>query len=464
MIRHMLVWAFFLIFLFPAGSIGRTIPRWTGDFDQLVDHRVIRALVPYSKTFYFLDKGRPRGLTYESLTAFEKMINTRLKSRHLKIHLVIIPTPRKELISSLVEGKGDIAAGNLTMTEERLKKVYFSHPFFTQATEILVSGPKSPKMTDIQDLAGQTIHVRFSSSYYASLVKLNTQFRLQKKKAIQIIRVDDFLEDEDLLEMLNAGMIFHLVMDSHKAKFWAKIFDHIVLHPKIVLRTKGQIAWAVRKGSPKLMEQINAFVETNKKGSLQGNILFERYLKNTRFVKPADQHRTNFEKTAQIFKKYGDQYQFDWLLLKALAFQESGINQNKKSHQGAVGIMQVMPSTAKDPNVNIGDIHLLDNNIHAGTKYLRFLKDRYFSDAQIDDRNQTLLALAAYNAGPRQVARLRKKAKELNLNPNIWFKNVEVAAAMQIGRETVQYVNNIFKYYIGYSRIHTIQDQKKEER
>jgi membrane-bound lytic murein transglycosylase MltF len=252
-----------------------------------------------------------------------------------------------------------------------------------------------------------------------------------------------------------------VVVDNHKAEFWGKIFKKIQLHPDIVFRSKGKIGWAIRKKSPQLMGRINSFVKTSRKGTLLGNIMFERYLENTRYVKNPDSGKENYDEITRIFKKYADQYRFDWLLLKALAFQESGINQKQTSPRGAIGVMQMLPSTAKDPNVNTPDIHILDNNIHAGTKYLRFIEDRYFSKESIDDTNKTLLALAAYNAGPRQVATLRKETVAMDLNPNVWFGNVEVSAARRIGRETVQYVNNIFKYYVAYSRIYEIEDKKK---
>ncbi len=459
MIKRLLAFVILILIFNGSGGSAQTVEKWTGDFDQLIEYRVIRALVPYSKTYYFLDKAQPKGLTYEKLVAFEKMINKDLKKRHLQVHVVVIPTPRNELIPALVKGLGDIAAGNLTITEKRLKKIDFSDPFLTRVSEILVTGPKSPAIKTLKDLAGQKIHVRQSSSYYDSLLKLNQKFRSQGRKKIRLIKVDDFLEDEDLLEMVNAGMIPMVVVDNHKAEFWGKIFGKIRLHPDIIFRSKGEIGWAIRKKSPQLMGRINQFVKTSRKGTLLGNIMFERYLENTQYVK--DPGKDSFEKTTRIFKKYAERYDFDWLLLKAVAFQESGINQKKRSPRGAVGVMQMLPSTAKDPNVNIPDIHLLDNNIHAGTKYLRFIEDRYFTKDGINDRNKTLLALAAYNAGPRQVASLRKDAIARNLNPNIWFGNVEVAAARRIGRETVQYVNNIFKYYIAYSRIYEIQDKKK---
>jgi membrane-bound lytic murein transglycosylase MltF len=140
-------------------------------------------------------------------------------------------------------------------------------------------------------------------------------------------------------------------------------------------------------------------------------------------------------------------------MVAAQGYQESRLDQSVVSKSGAIGVMQLLPSTANDKNVGIPDIHLIDKNIHAGTKYLRFLVDRYFSGGELDELNRHLFGFAAYNAGPARVAKLRAEAKESGLDPNVWFDNVEVIASKRIGRETVQYVSNIYKYYIAYRLI-----------
>ena len=429
--------------------------KWTGDLDEMAERRLIRALVPYSKTFYFLDGADQRGLTYELLREFEKHINKKLRKRTLKIHLVVIPTKRDRLLPALVEGVGDIAAGNLTITPERQKLVDFSAPQLTGVEEIIVTGPETPPIQGIDDLAGREIHVRASSSYYESLQHLNAQFKKQGKKPMKLVLADEYLEDEDLLEMMNARLIPMIVIDSHKGKFWSQIFKDLTLHPDIKLRTNGQIAWAIRKNSPKLKQTINGFMKTHRKGTLVGNILFKRYLENTKWVRNSlnDADLKRFREAIEFFQKYSNQYGFDWLMIAALAYQESGIDQSKRSPAGAIGVMQLLPSTAADPNVNIPDIREMENNIHAGVKYLRFMRDRYFQNERMDDLNKMLFSFASYNAGPAKVSQLRSYARKKGLDPNIWFRNVEIIAAKRIGRETVQYVSNIYKYYVAYRLI-----------
>jgi membrane-bound lytic murein transglycosylase MltF len=418
----------------------------------MAERNLIRALVPYSKTFYFLDRADQRGLTYDALREFEKYINKELNRKTLKVRLVVIPTRRDRLIPALAEGLGDIAAGNLTITTERRKLVDFSAPGHTGVDEIIVTGSKSAPIKSIDDLAGKKIHVRRSSSYYESLMTLNQTFKEAGKKPIQLVLVDEYLEDEDLLEMMNVGLTPMIVIDSHKGEFWAQIFENLKLHPGLKVRTGGKIAWAIRKESPKLKDMINGFMKEHKKGTLLGNILFKRYLKDTKWVRNSlnEKELSRFKQALEFFQKYSQKYDFDWLMIAALAYQESRIDQGKRSAAGAIGVMQLLPSTARDKNVDIPEVEKMEPNIHAGVKYLRFIRDRYFEAEPMDELNKMLFSFASYNAGPAKVAKLRMRAGKADLDPNVWFRNVEIVAAKQIGRETVQYVGNIYKYYTAY--------------
>ncbi len=429
--------------------------QWTGDFPAMADRNIIRALVPYSKTYYFLDGIDQRGFAYEMLKAFEEYINAAENRDVIKIRVMVIPTRRNRLIPDLVDGRGDIAAGNLTITPERLKHVDFSNPGLSNVMEILVTGPGVPIPEAIEDLSGQPVYVRASSSYYESLMQTNRRFKKEKIKPIRIQALDELLEDEDVLEMMNAGIIPRTVIDNHKAGCWSDIFSDLTFCHHIRLRENGEVAWAIRKNSPTLKQKINAFAKTHKRGTLMGNILFNRYLGSCCWMSnPMEKDAFDrFENSVSLFKKYGRKYDFDWVMLAALAYQESRINQDRMNPSGAVGVMQVLPSTAADPNVGITDIHTLEGNIHAGVKYLAFLKNRYFAGQPMDRLNKMFFTLASYNAGPAKIARMRQKTAEMNLNPNRWFENVEMAVAREIGRETVQYVSNIYKYYIAYRMI-----------
>jgi membrane-bound lytic murein transglycosylase MltF len=147
-----------------------------------------------------------------------------------------------------------------------------------------------------------------------------------------------------------------------------------------------------------------------------------------------------------LFHKYGEKYSLDYLLMLAQGYQESQLNQNARSQVGAIGVMQVMPATGQE--LKVGDITQLEPNVHAGVKYIRFMIDKYYANEPMDRLNKGLFAFAAYNAGPGRINQLRQRAAKRGLDPNKWFNNVEVLAAESIGRETVQYVANIYKYYL----------------
>jgi membrane-bound lytic murein transglycosylase MltF len=250
---------------------------------------------------------------------------------------------------------------------------------------------------------------------------------------------------------VNGGRLV-VIVDDHKARFWGEIFDKITLHADIAVHEGGDIAWAFRKNSPKLAAVVNEFVKGHKKGTLLGNMLFKRYLKENKWARNAlsPAELAKFQAVVDMFKQYADRYDFDYLMTGALAYQESQLDNSKRSKVGAVGIMQILPTTAADKNIGIPDVAKLENNIHAGHKYLRFLQDRYFDDPAITTLDRYLFTFAAYNAGPARMSSLRREAGKRGLDPNVWFQNVEVIAAEKIGRETVQYVSNIYKYYISY--------------
>lgn len=439
--------------------------KWVGDLDGMVRDRVIRVLVVYNKTQYFLNGGQQHGITYDLMTEFEKYINNKTDSGQIPVRLVFIPVTRDRLLPSLVEGLGDVASANLTITPERSRTVDFSNPLLDDVKELLVTGPTAEAVDTLAHLSGKLIYVRPSSSYFGSLQRLNKQFEDQGIDPVEIVEADENLEDSDLIEMVNAGILGMIIVDSHKAHFWKDIFTDIEVHDDIAVNAGGKIGWAFRKDSPKLKKMVNAFVETSRKGTLLGNMLYKRYLKENKWVRNSltEKEIERLDKTIDFFQAYANTYSFDWLMLAALGYQESGLDQSKRSSVGAVGVMQLLPSTAEDPNVGIDDIHVMENNIHAGTKYLRFLKDRYFSADGFSDLDKTLFAFASYNAGPARINGLREEAEKKGLDPNVWFDNVEIIAARRIGAETVSYVSNIYKYYVVY-RLYFEQLSERAER
>lgn len=433
--------------------IQRIFEVWKGDLPEIIDsRRVIRVLVSYNSTGFFIEKGLPKGLEYELLREYEKSLNKNQVKKALKVKLVFRVLPFDQLLPALQEGRGDIAAAGITITPARSKKVAFTTPYIRNINEIVVASKKVTGLESFKDISGRRVNVVAGSSFVGHLHRLNRDLATLGLKPIEIRESDEHLEAEDILQMVNAGIWDLTVVDSHVAEIWSKVLNDLVVQNDIIINQGGNIAWAVRKESPGLLKSLNAFVQKNRQGTLLGNILIKRYYQDTRWltdpVRGSD--RVQLQKLSAIFQKYGKQYNIDWLKLAALAYQESRLDQNAKSHRGAVGIMQILPSTAAGKAVQIPDISTVENNIHAGTKYLAYLRDRYFDSPDISAEDQIDFSFAAYNAGPARINGLRKKAAKQGLDPNRWFNNVEVIARQEIGRETVQYVTNIYMYYIAY--------------
>jgi membrane-bound lytic murein transglycosylase MltF len=425
---------------------------WTGDFDGMVERRAIRIAVPYSRSLYYHDRGHERGLTAQAVREFERYVNKKYRKTLAKrpITVLLVPTTRDELIPALLEGRADIAAGNMTITPARQEKVDFSDPVAAPFAEIVVTGPRGPELKIIDDLAGKEVFARPTTSYYESLVSLNEKFKTAGKPLVKITKLPDPLEDEDTLDMVNAGLLGPVVVDEWVAKLWKPILPKLVLHEDIELREKSEIGWAFRKNSPKLAAEVNEFNEKvgKKQGMTAYNLkTFAAKVRKARNAGGADEVK-RFEALVGLFRKYGEKYGFDYLMLTAQGFQESQLNQDARSHVGAIGVMQVMPATGAE--LRVGDIKQVEPNIHAGAKYMDTLMNTYFPDAHLDETNRTLFAFAAYNAGPNRVARLRKQAEKEGYNPDIWFNNVERVLAKKVGQEPVTYVRNIYKYYVSY--------------
>ncbi len=444
-------------------TLGYGDSTYTDDLVGIRKRKFIRALVNHTQTNYFLIRGAENGFEYELLRKFEKHLNRGSSRRKRHIKMVFIPLPFDRLIPELLEGRGDIAAAGLTITEGRKQRVKFSTPYLPNVDEIVVAHKKARPLKSINDLSGKKVFVVHSSSYAQHLSRLNKRFRTERRWPVRIRNANKYLQSEDLLEMANARIIDYVVVDNHIADIWSRVYKNLVLYKAIKVNSGGEIAWAVRPNNPELLKHVNGFLKKHKRGSLVGNVLFNRYFKNTKWVTNpiSELERKKFDAIVKLLKKYGDRYGFDWLMIGAQAYQESRLNQAKVSRRGAIGVMQLLPSTAADPNVGIKNIHKLEPNIHAGVKYLNFLRKKYYTDTAISPEAQVHFAHAAYNAGPSRVRRMRSLAGKMGLDPNKWFGNVETAALRIVGQEPVRYVVNIQKYYIAYKLV--LEESKKRE-
>jgi membrane-bound lytic murein transglycosylase MltF len=436
------------------------LKKWTGDLNGMIERRVIRVLTTYSKTNYFVDGGTQRGLVYDSFQLFEENLNKKLKKKNIRVYVVVLPVSHDELIPALLDGRGDIVAGNMMVTDARNEQVDFSDPTRSGVSAIVVTGPGSSPIDQVEDLAGKEVYLRLSSTTPKAVERFNSELAKKGLPPVRIRPAPEVLADEDILEMVNAGIVKRTIALDYIAEFWQQIFPNIVLNKGAAVRSDAQVALAIRKNSPQLKSELNAFLARYPEGSLRRNILLKRYLKSVNYAKGATSkaETARLERCRNIFHKYGGQYDVDYLLLMAQGYQESQLDQNKRSAVGAVGVMQLMPATGAE--MKVGNIRKLEPNIHAGAKYIRFMIDRYYANEPMDKLNKYLFAFASYNAGPSRINALRSLAASRGLDPNKWFNNVEILAAESLGRETVQYVANIFKYYLAYQMLMEEQEQR----
>jgi len=433
-----------------------------GDLDAMLERRVVRVAVPYSRTLYFNDRGAQRGLTADTLRDFEVFLNKRYPHRAQPLVVVAMPVTRERMIAGLVQGHADLAAGNLTITPERDAKVDFSKPIAQGPGEIVVAGPRSPKLASLDDLGGHEVHVRGSSSYYFSLVALNKRLAAEGKPVARISLVPEALEDEDLMDMVAAGLIGLTVVDGWKADIWGRMQKRLKPRKDLALTAEQSVGWAFRAGSPKLAALVDEFIDRYPGSRAQRYRDYPAYVVQLGNA-TADTDWKRFQSTIALFRKYAPRYGIDPLMAAALGYQESRLEQSARSSVGAIGVMQLMPQTAA--TLNVGDVTEIEANVHGGIKYLRILRERAISGGRPDEQNLTLFALAAYNAGPGRVAALRAEAPQMGLDADVWFDNVERVAARRVGQETVTFVRSIYKYYVAYKlQLETLEARRAAAR
>ena len=445
----------------PLPSLDELLPEqfsaltaaWLGDLDGMAGRRVIRTLVVSGGPQFFYYRGKPRGIVAELLVLLQKELNESLGRGLDQIEILPMPVSRDKLIPALVNGNADLVAADLTITDARSELVDFSIPMVRNVDEILVfASGRGDDVAVLDDLSGRTVYVRKSSSYFEHLSALNRDLIGRGLKPVRVDEANEHLRSQDILDMVNAGLVSATVVDNFKARYWSKIFPEMNIREDLVVHAGGEIAWVFRKDSPQLAAAINSFVREHRQGTLIGNVLINRYMENLDWVRnsTSDDGVARLRPLLEHFRSSAAENSLDPLMLAAQAYQESELDHSKESPAGAVGIMQIKPSTAADRNVGIDDISSPADNIRAGARYMRFLMDRYFSEPEMGELQQWLFALAAYNAGPARIQRLRNLAAAEGHDPNLWLDNVELIAARKIGRETVRYVRNIFKYYVAY--------------
>ncbi|NCC23856.1 MAG: transporter substrate-binding domain-containing protein [Deltaproteobacteria bacterium] len=444
-------------------TLMRSAEVHTEDLPVMKDRKAIRVLTSFSRTNFYIEQGQLSGFEFGLLKEYEKYLNKERSRKELPVVFEFIPLPQSLLLPALKAGYGDIAAAGLTVTEARMEEAAFTKSYLSGISEIVIGHAEAPPIHTLDELSGRDVMVRPSSSYFESLLTLNESLKHKGLPLVRILEADETLATEDILEIVNCGVVPYTVADSHIAEHWLPALSELRSYPQAALRRDGRIAWMVRRNNPKLLADLNAFIDKHKKGTKIGNILFKRHFSPTSDLKnpvmPEDNAKR--EKFVSLFKKFGLQYGIDWKLVAAQAYQESGFDHGQRSPAGAIGIMQIMPSLAEDPRVGIADITSVEGNIHAGVKYLALIRDLYFDEENLSNSERIRFALGAYNAGPTSIRRARDQTEKLGFDPDRWFRNTEYGVLHSISEEPVRYVSNINKYYLIYSLAEAMNTRKQ---
>lgn len=422
-----------------------------GDLDAMRKWRVVRALVVPGRIGYFVQQGRQHGATYEALVALEQHLNRGRKKGELPVRVAIVPSSPTRIADDLLAGKGDVIAAPIAVTPARAQKVEFVGHIAEGLELVAVTRDDALAPASLEAIAGGEAWFIARSSALEEVQALNARWRKAGKPTITVRIAPEDLTDDDLLELVDAGILPLVFVHAYKVQFWQPVLKRLFRHDRVVLAADQQVAWAIRKDSPLLKQELDAFWRKNRVGTKLGNILVERYVKGSRYLLDPTTvaERRKYEQLLELFRTRSQQYHMDPLLMLAQGYQESRLEQARRSAAGAIGVMQLMPATGR--SMEVGDITKLEPNVHAGVKYMRWIIDEYFDEPGLREVDRVLFAFAAYNAGPSRIRQMRAEAKRRELDPDRWFRNVEVVTAQRVGREPVDYVANIYKYYLAYS-------------
>ena len=322
--------------------------KYTDDLDAMLKRRNIRALVILNPIDFFYSGGHPMGVEYEALRDLEKYVNDKYKTGTFQVKVSFIPLRPDQVEAALIEGVGDIVAYPLVVTPERQQLVAFTVPLRGDVKQVIVSGPNFGTLGSVDDLSGKEVFVNPLTVAYQNLQGINDTLKKAGKPPIAIKAADKYLLDDDLIQMVSAGLIPATVTRSARAELWSQVLPDLRIQKDAVIASGQQAAWAVRKDNPQLKQLLDEFITPRAVGTSFGNTLLRRYLQNTEWVKnsTSPEELKKFEALSAIFKQYAGQYDFDYLMIMAQGYQESLLDQSKRNPSGSVGIMQVIPKNA----------------------------------------------------------------------------------------------------------------------
>ncbi|MEX0845220.1 MAG: transporter substrate-binding domain-containing protein [Balneolaceae bacterium] len=436
------------------------------DFAEIKQGGVLRMITSYSSGSYFLYKGIQVGFEYELVKAFTKENDLALE--------VVITGPDESPYDLLNSGQGDIIAANYTITPERKQVVKFTRPYNLVDQIVVVSDEVGFQPESISELEGITISVRRNSSYYVRLQELK-----EEGFPISINIIPEDIDTETALFHVADGTFDATVADDNIYDAANKYMQGFVKGPLIA--ESDTIAWAVRQNAPDLAHHLNKFLYKHFRFNEDGIPKRSAYLNVLRkkYFESGNQIADYFSPTYQgdqfgtispydnMIKEIATEIDVDWVMLTAVAAQESKFNPASVSWAGAVGIMQVLPRFSE---ISSDSLYIPEVNIREGAKILSSHLKHY---AYMDSVNQWQFALAAYNVGQGHLADARRLTIDQNKDPNQWepvsesllmlmqrkyYQNARYGFCR--GIETVRYVNEIMNRYSTYNTILAYNETK----
>lgn len=445
-------------------------------FEDIKERDTLRVITAYNSFSYFIYRGTPMGYEYELVQRLADYLDLELK--------IIIAEDLDDVFKLLNKGKGDLIAYNLTVTMDRKKKVKFTD-YHTTTQQVLVQ--KKPdnwrkmKIHQINNalirnqinLIDKTIHVRENTSYFKRIHNLSEEIGGK----IDIDTMPGNMQTEDIIKMVADNKIQYTIADKNIALINKNYYRDLDI--KTPVSFPQQISWAVRKNNPVLLDTINAWIKQMKKKT-DYYVIYNKYFKNIRaYTKRRSSEFYSKEggkisKYDDIIKQYADKIKWDWRILASLIYQESQFKPTRKSWAGAVGLMQLMPETARDMGItNLTDP---ENSIKAGTKYLKQLQN-FWIKRTADSSEALKFALASYNVGKGHLLDARRLCRKYGKNPEIWNDNVAKYILLKSepkyyndevvkygycrGKEPFNYVKNILSRYETYKQV--IENKKEPE-
>ncbi len=436
------------------------------DLDAIQEGGVLRALVVYSSTSYFLYKGQPMGFEYELLRQLADHLN-------LKLELVVSKNLDNEF-EVLNRGDVDLIAHGMTITNQRKWEVDFTEYLFLTKQVLVQKMPDNFRamsfralhdetINDPIELIGDTVSIRKNSAYYERILSLSNEIG----GTIAIDTLDSKLSTGEIIDMVAKGTIKYTIADENLAKINASKSPNLKID--VPISFSQRIAWVTRKKSPELRKVVNEWIVSQRKKT-RYNVIYNKYFKNKRSFKrriKSDYYSLKNNQISQydhLIKKYAKTIDWDWRLLASQIYQESRFEPDSESWAGAKGLMQMMPATAA--SLGVTDISHPEESINGGVRYLAQLYDEF--SAISDEENRLKFTLAAYNCGLGHVLDAQRLAVEYDLEPKVWAGHVEkmikalsspkyyskssVKYGYVRGTEPANYVQQIFERFEHYKQ------------